>query len=39
LALERRGGLVCATGTYLIVFLTADTGDYVMALGGERFGK
>ena len=28
-----------ATGTYLVVFLTADTGEYVMALGGETFAR
>jgi len=28
-----------ATGTYFIVFLSADTGDYIMALGGEKFDR
>lgn len=28
-----------STGTYLVVFLSAETGDFVMALGGEKFGK
>ena len=28
-----------ATGTYLIVFLSAETGDFVMAFGGETFGR
>lgn len=28
-----------ATGTYLVVFMNAETGEFVMALGGETFGN